>query len=59
VAAVEALLNGQQEGFSSAAIASSVCEHLFDGIQVLQKGIQDEACEWRFFFFCLTFLVLL
>lgn len=45
VAAVEALLNDEQEGHSSAAIASSVCERLFDDIQVLQKGIQDETCK--------------
>jgi prephenate dehydratase len=45
VAGVEAILNDEREGRSSAAIASSVCERLFDGIQVLQKGIQDQACE--------------
>jgi len=45
VAGVEALLNDEQDGYSSAAIASSVCEHLFDGIQLLQKGVQDETCE--------------
>ena len=45
VAAVEALLSDEEEGYSSAAIASGVCEKLFDGIQVLYKGIQDETCE--------------
>jgi len=45
VAAVEALLSDEQDGCSSAAIASGVCERLFDDIQVLQKGIQDETCE--------------
>lgn len=45
VAAVEALLSDEQEGYSSAAIASGVCETLFDGIQVLYKGIQDETCK--------------
>jgi len=48
VAAVEALLNDEEEGRSSAAIASSVCERLFDGVQVLYKGVQDEACESGF-----------
>lgn len=45
VAAVEALLDDKEHGYSSAAIASSVCERLFDGIQLLWKGIQDEACK--------------
>jgi hypothetical protein len=49
VAAVEAILNDEKEGCSSAAIASSVCERLFDGVQVLYKGVQDEACESGFF----------
>ena len=49
VAAVEALLNDEEEGRSSAAIASGVCERLFDGVQVLFKGVQDEACESSFF----------
>jgi hypothetical protein len=61
VAGVEALLDDEQNGSSSAAIASSVCERLFDGVQVLQKGIQDETCEsplllarsYPFFFFSL------
>lgn len=48
VAAVEAILNDEENGYSSAAIASSMCEQLFDGIQVLRKGIQDEACESLF-----------
>lgn len=48
VAAVETLLRDEEEGRSSAAIASSVCERLFDGIQILQKGIQDEKCELEF-----------
>jgi len=63
VAAVEALLNDEQEGCSSAAIASSLCERLFDGIQVLYKGVQDEACESglfriRFFFLQVANLLL-
>ena len=48
VAAVEALLSDEEEGRSSAAIASGVCERLFDGVQVLFKGVQDEACESGF-----------
>ena len=50
VAAVEALLNDEEEGRSSAAIASGVCERLFDGVQVLFKGVQDEACESGFLY---------
>lgn len=49
VAAVEALLEDEEDGYSSAAIASSVVERLFDGIQLLEKGIQDEACELLLF----------
>jgi len=49
VAGVEALLSDEQDGYSSAAIASSVCELLFDGIQLLQKGVQDETCESHLF----------
>lgn len=45
VAAVKALLDDEEEGHSSAAIASGVCVNLFDGIQVLYKGVQDESCE--------------
>ena len=45
VAAVEALLSDEREGYSSAAIAPSACERLFDGVQVLYKGVQHEACE--------------
>lgn len=45
VAAVETILSDEQDGYSSAAIASSVCERLFDGIQVLYKGVQDEKGE--------------
>ena len=50
VAAVEALLSDEEEGRSSAAIASGVCERLFDGVQVLFKGVQDEACESGFLY---------
>ena len=45
VAAVAAILEDEQNGYSSAAIASGVVEQLFDGIQVLERGIQDETCE--------------
>ena len=48
VAAVETILADEENGYSSAAIASSMCEQLFDGVQVLQKGIQDEACKSLF-----------
>jgi len=50
VAAVEALLNEEHEGLSSAAIASSACERWFDGIQILQKGIQDETSNFTRFY---------
>lgn len=50
VAGVEAILNDKQYGSSSAAIASSVCELLFDGIQVLHKGIQDEKSNFTRFY---------
>lgn len=50
VAAVEAILNDEREGCVSAAIASSVCEHLFDGIQVMYKGIQDEKSNFTRFY---------
>jgi len=50
VAAVEALLSDEKEGYSSAAIASSVCETLFDGVQVLYKGIQDESSNFTRFY---------
>ncbi|KAF9650041.1 PDT-domain-containing protein [Thelephora ganbajun] len=49
-AAVQALLSDDQDGRSSAAIASNVCERLFDGIQVLQRGIQDEASNFTRFY---------
>ena len=52
VAAVEAILADEENGYTSAAIASSMCEQLFDGVQVLQKGIQDEACESPFLLAC-------
>ena len=45
VAAVETILVDEENGYSSAAIASSVCEQLFDGVQVLRRGIQDEDCK--------------
>ena len=52
VAAVEAILDDEENGYSSAAIASSLCEQLFDGVQLLKKGVQDEACESLFLLAC-------
>jgi len=50
VAAVESILSDEENGYSSAAIASGVCERLFDGIQVLKRGVQDETSNFTRFY---------
>ena len=64
VAALEAILADCGGVYSHLAIASSVCEQLFDDTQLLKKGVQGEACEsWflsacsRLFFFLIRSFV--
>lgn len=48
VAAVEAVLS--DESGTSAAIASKLSVRLFDGLELLYEGIQDENCKLLFLF---------
>jgi len=45
---VGTVLDGEDNWYSSTVVAPSMCEQLFDGIEILQKVVQDEACELLF-----------